>query len=445
MKKILILSDNDDIKDYIKSHILSEFNIKLLECLTTKEAFQKIINDKNEVGLIIAKYELKDHFASELYFNLSKENIKIPFILLTAKYPSADKNLEGFLFGNVDNAYLKFPLRNDELIEMITTIIKLRRPSTKEGYRRIKLNQLQILIKSKTAFFILDHHENYIKIEIDATQDSLETLNNLKQENHDFLFIKSEDYENFLLEATKDLQTKLNSSGVKVIEKLKAQFDSVENIHQSLWNIGISHSEIELANTIVTTAHNIINRQPKVSKIIAKLMNKNNYTYQLAMLTSYMSSAIFMKSDWFSKTISQKLALASILQDISLEHDEHAKIINKKEMAIYPEDIQKIIKNHPQESVKYLDDLKEISNDTKNLILNHHERPDGSGFPREETLLGLSPLSCIFIIAHEFSHRLIIKPLTQKILEDLLIEFNEKYSHGNFRKPFESFKKVFKK
>jgi response regulator RpfG family c-di-GMP phosphodiesterase len=90
-------------------------------------------------------------------------------------------------------------------------------------------------------------------------------------------------------------------------------------------------------------------------------------------------------------------------------------------------------------------DMKEVCLDTRNLILVHHERPDETGFPKNLSAKTLSPLSCIYILAHEFSHRLVAKPLTKEILEKSIADFQAHYTSDNFKKPYESFKKVFKK
>jgi hypothetical protein len=56
----------------------------------------------------------------------------------------------------------------------------------------------------------------------------------------------------------------------------------------------------------------------------------------------------------------------------------------------------------------------------------------------------LSPLSCILIMAHEFSHRVCIGTLTKGVLEKVLEDFEDYYSQHNFKEPYHSFINAFK-
>ena len=85
-----------------------------------------------------------------------------------------------------------------------------------------------------------------------------------------------------------------------------------------------------------------------------------------------------------------------------------------------------------------------FSSETANIIREHHERPDGSGFPRNLDSSNLTEISCIFIIAHHFSHRLLTEPLNADTLGSINSELKEQFSENKFEKPYEAFVKCFK-
>ena len=42
----------------------------------------------------------------------------------------------------------------------------------------------------------------------------------------------------------------------------------------------------------------------------------------------------------------------------------------------------KIIKRHPEEGLKILENLGELTDEAKQIVMEHHERHDGSGYPK---------------------------------------------------------------
>ncbi len=85
--------------------------------------------------------------------------------------------------------------------------------------------------------------------------------------------------------------------------------------------------------------------------------------------------------------------------------------------------------------------MREIPPDVDLIILQHHERPDGTGFPRRADSGFISPLAAILIIAEDmvieafrkgdaFS---ITKFYTEKLLE---------YNSGNFKQVLKILTKI---
>jgi hypothetical protein len=61
-----------------------------------------------------------------------------------------------------------------------------------------------------------------------------------------------------------------------------------------------------------------------------------------------------------------------------------------------------------QDAAHLLESIPEFDALTKELVLAHHECPNGSGFPRGSNIITLSDLSFLFMLANRFAHDLII-------------------------------------
>jgi len=57
---------------------------------------------------------------------------------------------------------------------------------------------------------------------------------------------------------------------------------------------------------------------------------------------------------------------------------------------------------HSTEAAKLLKDMIEIPADVEQIILEHHERPDGKGFPLGEDYAKISSLGAVFILGESY-------------------------------------------
>lgn len=101
----------------------------------------------------------------------------------------------------------------------------------------------------------------------------------------------------------------------------------------------------------------------------------------------------------------------------------------------------KKVKKHPIEGAELVLSGKGFPPDVDRIILAHHEKPDGSGYPKGLSASAISPLACVFIIAEDFVSKAHDKSIDSNFKEQILDEFVTKYSKGNFKQVLEGFKK----
>lgn len=119
--RILIIEDEDEIRQYMRDQLASEYRIK--ECCNGKEALEYILKEKPD--LIISDVMMPEMDGITLSRKI-KQNINInhiPIILLTAKSKTEDR-LEGLEIGA--DAYLVKPFNTDILKQTISNLIANR-------------------------------------------------------------------------------------------------------------------------------------------------------------------------------------------------------------------------------------------------------------------------------------------------------------------------------
>jgi hypothetical protein len=72
--------------------------------------------------------------------------------------------------------------------------------------------------------------------------------------------------------------------------------------------------------------------------------------------------------------------------------------------------------------------------DVDKLILQHHEKFDGTGFPQKLNFLTIFPLAAVFIISEDLIYQRLNFP--DKNLSNFLIERESYYNRGDIKKIF---------
>ena len=186
-----------------------------------------------------------------------------------------------------------------------------------------------------------------------------------------------------------------------------------------------------------------LSRNSEVNSLLNTFYKNKGYQVAHSLLTIHIAYLICKNTSYSNMQHVEKLTYAAFLHDLFIENPELSEIIDKETNdfnGLSIEDKQ-VVSDHMLESCNFVENMKIISSDVKNIILEHHENGIGTGFPRGMAAIRISPLSCIFILALRTAHFMYFNDYpTQKhiLVEQLQAEF----SKGNFKQPFTALLKV---
>ena len=137
---------------------------------------------------------------------------------------------------------------------------------------------------------------------------------------------------------------------------------------------------------------------PALSELLSNMQKGGDYIYEHSLMVSYIACAIANNMDWESKDTKMKLTMASFMHDITLNDHQLAKISNLRtiDQDDFDDEEIKELKDHPLDAAKIIAKLPDFPPDIDTIVAQHHELPDGSGFPRGLTHSNINPLSCVF-------------------------------------------------
>ncbi len=215
---------------------------------------------------------------------------------------------------------------------------------------------------------------------------------------------------------------------------------SVQETVQELVNkIGFTEEVQKITRTHVDLSLKVMTKAPRLKELIDKLKkNSENYLSAHTVFCAYLSCAIAGQMEWGSNTTFYKLSLASFLHDISLENDVLTAITTREQLeakrAQFTEKEIHDFLQHPMTVGDMVQKMSEVPPDVDTIIRQHHESPDGSGFPRGLTYSHIAPLSCVFIVAHDVTSAIFRDGPEQFQINQFLEANREKYKASQFRK-----------
>lgn len=105
--------------------------------------------------------------------------------------------------------------------------------------------------------------------------------------------------------------------------------------------------------------------------------------------------------------------MAALFHDIGLQNDELAKIKTLDELDSKADQFTEYevsqFMDHPMAGAQLVMRLSKDNAEAEQAILQHHERPNGSGFPRKLKARYISPTAALFMVAHDFVAELMEK------------------------------------
>lgn len=325
----------------------------------------------------------------------------------------------------------------------------------KDEYCRIDMNFLSILDGINKNLYIKIGADKFIKLfNGDDTTGNLD-LAKYRSKGIDYLYLNRDTAGWVMNQIQAQIDIFLKSNNFRFI--LRGASDSPEKrFEQKILRINDEvHIDKEFRDSIdhtVTKIRQAVEREPKVEAYLKNLKEKQDgqafFNHKMNLM-SLMSCLLAKQLDWISKSTMDKLVYASVLCDITLAVRPELLMIkglqefDEVKHTLSAED-QKLFLSHPKDSANLIKNyFKAAPPDTDAIVFQHHELPDGSGFPLHLKADKISPLSALFIVANDFSYYFLKDD--DPSMDDFLLKCHSRYDFVNFRKVVQALVKLRKR
>ncbi len=448
MKKIkmLIADDEELLQDLYEMILESDYICESVKVSNGLEAIAAL-KTHNDFDLIISDYNMPNSNGGAIYtFNKSHNNH--PFFLFSGGGLQDYCELNDFHKSNRLNRFFNKPFDHIELLDAVNLLQTQTAKAVEETidvtrYIKVKLAHYIKYTASTAEVYIKLSDDKFTKI-INANPENLPDIELLKHyltKEVPHVYVKKEYFSSLMLDVFNHFHKKL--IGEKKAEALyEVSGFKFKVCYEALNDVGISNIQIERTNEIIEETVKTLLDNTHTQEHFKKLCDDEGFAIGHSMLIMYIAGRICHEANLNFVPTMKKICAAAFYHDLSLFEFE----AQDEEMTITKIDDPKMLKlllNHPAASAEYLPQNTELIEETKRIILEHHEMPTGDGYPKKLTATQIAPLSALFILSQQITFCLIRNNFSKERLRDFLTNSEATFSQGNFSKFYKACETIF--
>jgi len=317
---------------------------------------------------------------------------------------------------------------------------------TEELYAKVAIGSFY---SSKTLLFdvfIKLGESRFLKI-LNAGDDfSKDRLDHYRdKKNVEFLYIHNKDRIKYIKLCNLIAKEALSKNKISTGVKAKLLNDLTTMFIQEAFTSGINQAAVKEVSKICESVYELVGKQNDLRKLIMDYNEFDPNAYTQAFLVTLFTAAIIKQFKWQTKSTIETAAIACMFIDVGkMEIPKEILDLNIEKM---DRNQLKTFVRHPEISCTMLESKNLISPTVKQIIMQHHEANDGSGFPYGKSGANITVLGNIVCLAVTFVEIMLEKDLKPKEALPLLlpVELRRRYKTEvmtNFLKIFTEPKKL---
>ena len=378
----------------------------------------------------------------ELYQQTQQKGTRVAFILMSEHSLSTFAGMEGFQSQNPKNDYVQLPIAPTDFREII---LKSLSPSYGQrvipAFQKVRLIHFLRFSKALCNVYVKLSNHKYVKVINAGSTFDRHDIEKYREKKVSHLYIRNDDFERFQVTIHETPFLTFQSDKMSEADLQKCLGNTHAILKEMILEIGITREIADLAEKSVDEIVNLAYQQQDLAELLKNMQLRLDYIYDHSFLTSIVCCEILKHMHWNTEDKVKKLVMAAILHDIKISDPNICKIDSSLDTRLqsYSTQERKAFFAHPMETSLLITGVDFISPEVASIILQHHETPEGDGFPNGLHHSKLSLLSCIFIVAHAFVQKnleLDFDPDQQnKIFEELI----KRFSLGSFKSVLDAF------
>lgn len=401
--------------------------------------------------LIVSDQKLINSTGGQIFKFANGQMLGIPFLLITGFDCTNEPEFHNFFNSHVRNAVLIKPVEETELrakihwcLEEKTNLVEIYNNDIKNFDEKIpvgsdvvlRLNSIpcDVYLKLRDGKFVkLINKEQLFERKLIEKL----ILKGVKQ-----FFVNRSELSKYGDSVFSSLSStvKLNMYSKDKIKQSQLNSKAINVLKMNLIKCGFSEASMEAVDQIADLQLELIKSSPVLSEFLEKYQLFSKSSADHTRIVNYVSVSILKELSWDSISTLEKMCLTVLLHDISLPE----RLFKERDVQKFSEEDTKLYLRHPEDSSHIAKNFSSIGMGIDKFILEHHELPDGKGFPKKLNYNLIHPMSAVLHLADRTSDILWSNEFDMNKTNEDLRKLKGFYSKGFYRKPYEALCRVFK-
>lgn len=414
--------------------------------VTDESEAEQHLEQLNGVSLIIIDAALRVDDLSTFFLNMCNKNNNYPIIFYGTEAFLKSRVPDNMYDYNMASGLLLRPLNaNDFLSSVNRSLGWVREKEVKEA--TVDLDAEHFIPFRVRSFYRLESvdypvfmqitHHKYIRILEAKEKYTHDQMHKYVRKGVRYLYFEKKDYLLFLSESMRKLMELLEDPTCSFELQAKAQIQGCMIIQEYARTIGLNDGIVEFINILINSIQKNVQQAESLKKILSIFPFNERDVYDRSILSAYIALYIISELEWQSELTIQKLGVSALFYDAMVSNDEMLKYTSIEEVKLselFEEDEVEEFKLHPVRAAELIR-LSQGLAECDFIIQQHHERPDGKGYPQGLVSHQITGIVAIFNMSTEFAHRLCFYGISKKSIQTIMDEFFLLYNTGNFKEP----------
>ncbi len=446
--KALFVCDEKEEWTLLTNLFHAHFNKKIsLVCVRKAHEAMETLTFDGPFGMIIIECGMKDSDPTDLAEDIFDTVGPRPLIFVGTQTMIKDRVRDDFYNEHDMVTLYEKPYEAEEVTKTIEDAINWAKKEEFEN-NIVELSTEEFLPLKLRNFYLYQQVPFDVYVELTKTKFikaisankpyTQSQIQDFQKRNIKYLYLEKNEHLNFLENSINKIKKSLKLIPQEDPKKrIQTIIAGVLVAHQYIKDVGVADNLKEFIDILIDNISKSLKAYSNLENLLLEFPMEHGDIAEQAVLKALISEFIVKSLGWRSDLTKSKTGLTAILHDIYVEREEWSTITYKDHPDLdYLESEQKqALMEHPKKAAELSHYFSNYS-DVDFIIEEHHEQPDGNGFPRGLNAGKITQVSAIFIISSNFVIQLVMNGISQSSLRTIIRSFMSIYNVGNFKEPF---------
>lgn len=432
--KILIVDDIEDLREIAIFYFETLGSCTFLQASSGDEAI-KLLHENPDITIVLCDYNMPQGNGGKVAVELRKTR-KIPFILNSTDMPADHAE-----FATLENIFhAPKPLTIEILTEVINKALPNVQPSGREltAHVSVNLRLLEMMKKVPCPIYVQLADNKFVKTHHAGTEIPSDDLVKYKERGLKHLFIERADLQLFIQEFQKFVKETLSVTNLKGNNLHELATNALDLVSSVQSHIGVTPEVQNLTEKNIDIVLKLASKNDGLQNIFDTFKESGSRYSQHCVTTALIATAIGKKLGWLTAQNSAKMAFAALLHDAALtteewENSNETRGLTDRVPERQESEQARNFIAHPGDGADLARKFVGCPADVDEIVSQHHEKPDGTGFPVRIPAQKIMPLAAVFILSHHLAMDLIASKGKLNLVE-WIRTYQDYYALGNFKK-----------